>query len=225
VTNPIKGIPEPESKSALQRLLLVLAITIGMLIYAYAWTSTEVDLTLPQEPLRQENLTRALRELLSPNIFNQERELQIYEAPFLMDCETGDAPEQADPDASEMVVILEPVCADSGDTITVKLLNATVSADARIRWQPPADEEGEEANERPREVLELGREDFVIGSNGNFIGTIEVPRIRGGEGAIHLVRVLVAVPTGPIRLSNTANQVIDRMAQTKRHAAVGPGQL
>ncbi|MGB7339487.1 MAG: ABC transporter permease subunit, partial [Phototrophicaceae bacterium] len=43
---------------------------------------------------------------------------------------------------------------------------------------------------------------------------IEVPRIRRGEGQIHTLRVLVAIPAGPIEFSETALLVIDRMIQT-----------
>ncbi|MEO1646627.1 MAG: hypothetical protein AAFR67_15665, partial [Chloroflexota bacterium] len=44
--------------------------------------------------------------------------------------------------------------------------------------------------------------------------TIEVPRIRAGEGELHTVRVLLAIPVGQITFSETASLVIDRMAQT-----------
>jgi phosphonate ABC transporter permease subunit PhnE len=41
-----------------------------------------------------------------------------------------------------------------------------------------------------------------------------VPLIRGGEGQIHQVQVRVAVPAGPIQLSETFRLVIDRIAET-----------
>lgn len=203
-----------ESRSALQRLLIVLAILIGALIYSYGWTVVEIDLARPQEELRQDNVTRALRELLSPRIFEQERELQTYEASILMDCEAGDAPVQAEVSGTEPMVVIEPACAASGDTITVHFYNSIAGADARIRWQPPSDDGGEVANERPLEIIETEREDIVLSQGGTFTGTVEVPRIRGGEGQIHTVRVLVAVPNGPILLSETANLVIEKMIQT-----------
>jgi phosphonate ABC transporter permease subunit PhnE len=202
-----------EKRSALQRLLIVLTIAIGIVIYSYGWTVTEINLDRPQEELRQTNVTRALRELLSPRIFDQERELSTYEASFFMNCEMGDAPEQAAISDTEPIIIVEPACANSNEIITVRVLNATAGADARLRWMPPTLETGE-ARERPLEVIETEREDIVLGNDGSFAGTIEVPRIRGGDGQIHTVRLLVAVPIGPILFSNMANQVIGRMIQT-----------
>lgn len=205
--------PEQETRSALQRLLVVLTVVIGIFIYSYGWTVTEIDLEKPQEEQRQENLTRSLRELLSPRLFEQEREVFEYDAPFLMDCTTGSAPVQADTDSSEPIVIIEPACADANDVITVRILNGSIGADARLRWIPPAQGD-EEARARPLEVIETERENLVLDASGGFSGTIEIPLIRGGEGQIHTLRVLVAIPTGPIVFSETANQVIDRMIQT-----------
>jgi len=204
----------PDSRTALRNLLIVLAVFIGVLIYSYGWTVTEIDLERPQEAQRQENVTIALRELLSPRIFQQERSVQLLSAPFLMECDTGDSPEQVDPTSSDdTTLIIEPTCAESGDTVTVTVVNGEPNADARIRWMPPA-EDGEEPRPRPREILETERENIVIAGNGSFTGTIEVPRIRGGEGQIHEVQVQIAVPAGRIELSETAILVADRMLQT-----------
>lgn len=206
------GLPKPDSKGALRRLIIVLAFTIGVLIYSYGWTITEIDLTLPQEERRQDSVTRAMRELLSPRVFDQERELVTYEVPILMGCDTGESPAQAVA-SSEAYVVLEPACASVDELVTVSIFNATPNADARIRWQPPQ-AEGEEVNARPMTIVALDREDFVLGNDGSFSGQIEVPRIRAGEGQIHTVQVLVAVPKGAIVLSEVATQVLDRMVQT-----------
>ncbi|MGJ3240863.1 MAG: phosphonate ABC transporter, permease protein PhnE [Anaerolineae bacterium] len=208
-----KSTPQQETRSALQRLILVLAFTIGILIYSYGWTVTEIDLGTPQEERRQDNVTRALRELLSPRVFDQEREVLRYSAPFLMDCSTGEAPPQSDPAMGEPVVVIEPACADANDTITVQVSNVLAGADARLRWLPPS-EDDEDVRERPLEIIELERENLVIDTSGGFTGTIEIPRIRGGEGQIHTLDVLVAIPSGPIVFSETALLVIDRMIQT-----------
>jgi phosphonate ABC transporter permease subunit PhnE len=207
------GIPKPDAQGALRRLILVLLFAIGMLVYSYGWTVTDIDLSLPQEEIRQESVTRAMRELLSPRLFDQHRDLATFEAPILMDCSTGETPAQASPSETEVYVVVEPACASVDDIVTVYIYNAEPNADARIRWQPP-EAEGEELNARPVTVIETGREDIVLGNEGNFVGTIEVPRIRAGEGKIHSLQVLVAVPNGPIVFSDTATQVMGRMVET-----------
>ena len=206
--------PPSESRSVLFRILILFGILIGFFIYAYGWTVTEIDLERPQEAQRQENVTIALRELLSPRILQQEREVIILSAPFLMECDSGEAPEAPTPTGNEAVVVLDPTCADSGDEITVQVFNGESNADARIRWMPPGAGEDEDVRPRPREILETGREELVLNGNGGFTGTIEVPRIRGGGGELHEIQVQVAIPAGPIQLSETALLVIDRMLQT-----------
>jgi phosphonate ABC transporter permease subunit PhnE len=207
-----KELPKPDSKGALKRLILVLLFAIGMLIYSYGWTVTDIDLTLPQESIRQESLTRAMRELLSPRLFDQSREVASFVAPILMDCGSGEAPVQAT-ETTDVYVVVEPACAVPDDIVTIRIFNAEPNADARVRWQPPA-AEGEEVNARPITIIETDREDVVLGNDGGFVGTFEVPRIRAGEGQIHQVQVLVAVPNGPIFFSDTANQVMGRMVET-----------
>ncbi len=54
------------SQAALRRLLVVLGVTAGLLIFSYGWTVTDIDLNVPQQPQRQQNVGNALRELLSP---------------------------------------------------------------------------------------------------------------------------------------------------------------
>lgn len=207
-----KELPKPDAQGALRRLILVLLFAIGMLIYSYGWTVTDIDLRLPQEAIRQESLTRAMRELLSPRLFDQSREVATFEAPILMDCSSGEAPAQA-AETTEVYVVVEPACAVPDDIVTIRIFNAEPNADARVRWQPPA-AEGEEVNARPITIIETDREDVVLGNDGSFVGTFEVPRIRAGEGRIHQVQVLVAVPKGDIVFSDTANQVMGRMVET-----------
>lgn len=203
-----------DSQSALRRLLIVLAIAIGVLIYAYGWSVTEIDLDRPQEAQRQENVTIALRELLSPNIFTQERNVEVYSASYLMACDEGTSPEPTGANEAGVTLTIEPTCGESGDVVTFTIQGAASNADARVRWMPPADDGEEEVSPRPRELLETEREDFVLSSSGGFTGQIEVPRIRGGDGKIHEVQVQVAVPSGPIQLSESAILVADRMLQT-----------
>jgi phosphonate ABC transporter permease subunit PhnE len=213
MTNSPNGIPKPDAQGALRRLIIVLVFAVGMLIYSYGWTVTDIDLRLPQEEIRQDSVTRAMRELLSPRLFTQNRDLATFEAPILIGCSTGEAPAQAAPSTTEVYVLVEPACASVDEIVTIRIYNAEPNADARIRWQPP-EVEGETANARPVTVIETGREDVVLGNDGSFVGTIEVPRIRASEGQVHKLQVLVAVPNGPIVFSETATLVMGRMVET-----------
>lgn len=197
------------TRNALIRFLLVIVVTIAFVIYAYGWTVTEVNLDKPQEAQRQENVGNALRELLSPRLFTQERDVIEITTGFLMECGSSDVeiPESVVHESGGLVMI-DPTCGEAGDVINVTITNFAPLADTRIRWIPP------EGQSRPREDLITEREEIVLDDSGSFIGQIEVPRIRGTEGQQHQVAIRSALPSGPILLSNISQLTIMRMVET-----------
>lgn len=201
------GNKPPSSQDALRRLLIVLAIVVGITIYSYGWTVTNVDLEKPQEERRQTSVQNALRELLSPRIFTQERDFQEITANFRVVCD-GSEIQQPDYDDDGPSMRISQDCGESGDEVTVGIFNFEPLGDTRIRWIPP------EGQSRPREVLELGREEIELDADGNFTGTIEVPRISGSDEQINQILVRVGVPSGPIEFSDITRQVFLRMVET-----------
>ncbi len=199
--------PKPQSsKSTLRRLLVILGIVIGFVIYAYGWRVTDIDLAKPQEAQRQENLQNVLGDLLSPNILDQDTEAVFLRTSFLMGCDEDVKVDVMSQDNAFIEVT--PTCGDTGDIITIRVVGFEPSVPGRIGWVPP------EGQARPRPILESGREDFLIDSTGGFTGTVEVPRIRDSEGQIHEIVIRADIPTGPIVASDTAQQVFIRMVQT-----------
>ena len=198
-----------DTRKALVRMIVILVIGIGIMIYSYGWTVTEVDLDKPQEPQRQENVGNALRGLLSPRIFIQERETIEITASFLMECGSNDVniPESVAIESGGLVTI-SPTCGEAGDIIDVTISNFEPLADTRIRWIPP------EGESRPREDLITGREELVLDASGSLVGQIEVPRIRGTEGQLHQVAIRSALPIGPILMSDITQLTILRMVET-----------
>lgn len=196
----------PSARVALRNLLIVLVITLAAGIYAYGWTVTDIDLEKPQDEQRQTNVQNALRELLSPRIFEQDRKIITTTTSFLMDCE-GESP--AAPESSDdPYVRVTPSCGKAGDVVTVEAFNFESGVQAGIRWAPV------EGQRRPREVLETGRKEIIIDSTGDFKGQIEVPRISGSSGQIHQIEFLASIPSGPVRFSKITDEVIRRMAET-----------
>jgi len=207
-------MPEQQSnpqatRNALVRFLIVFAIVIGFIIYSYGWTVTDIDLVKPQEEQRQQNVGNALRELLSPRIFTQEREIIEITTTFLMECGSSDVeiPESIALETGGIVKI-SPTCGEAGDIIDVTILNFEPLADTRIRWIPP------EGESRPREDLITEREELVLDNSGSFTAQIEVPRIRNTDGQLHQVAIRSALPSGPIQMSNITQLTILRMVET-----------
>ncbi|MCZ7544376.1 MAG: hypothetical protein M5R40_12975 [Anaerolineae bacterium] len=96
------------SRSALRRLLLVLGIVIGVVIYAYGWTTTDISLDEVQDPVRQASVQRAMRELLSPDLFTRDRENRSFFVEFAIGCPEGDLPEGRADTGDEAYVIFTP---------------------------------------------------------------------------------------------------------------------
>ena len=192
----------PSSRNALHRLLLVLAVFVGVMVYAYGWRVTDIGLEETQDPTRQESVQRALRELLSPDIFEQEHASQFVEASFRRGCpEDGEAVQQPGRQPGEPYVVLSPACGTSGDPVTVEGFNFVPNAVAFLRWVPPT------GQRRP-----LVRVD--IDPTGYFRTEVEVPRIRGSEGEVHTVEVEETVPVGLPYLSETTLTVVEKMIET-----------
>ncbi len=195
---------------SLRRLLIVLVIAIGFVIYSYGWTVTQINLARPQEPQRQANVESALRDLLSPNIFEQEREVIDIFANFRVGCQADQAVQQPPIAVEGAVITLTPDCGDPGDVVQIEVTGFSPLAEGRIRWDPP----GEDAQSRPREILEIGREDFVFTREGSFSGSVEVPLVRGIEGQVSQIAIRAAVPLGRVQLSETSRLVVGRMIET-----------
>ena len=162
------------TKAALRRLLIVLAIVIGFAIYSYGWTVTDIDLETPQEEKRLENVSNALRELLAPRIFEQDYDQTRLVANFRIGCIEGETVEQPDMSRISCVVqededrictgggeiTITPDCGESGDEVFIEVGGGEPGAYTGIRWVP-ADEDAET---RPRNILETGRDSFLFNS-------------------------------------------------------------
>ena len=201
-------IPPTSSQTALRRLLVIVAVVVGFMIYAYGWTVTNIDLETPQDPSRQENVSNALQELLSPRIFEQDREQVTSTTPFLIDCETGDSPAAVEEVIGEPYIVVEPTCGSASDVVTVRAYNFAPGAQGQFRWIPA------EGQSRPRSVVGTGQDTVILNDTGGFEGEIEVPRISGSSGQQHAIGFIASVPAGPVRFSETSNEVVRRMVET-----------
>ncbi|MFQ3566660.1 MAG: ABC transporter permease subunit [Aggregatilineales bacterium] len=188
------------SQAALRRLLIVLAVAAGIVVYAYGWEVTDISLAPTQDPIRQESVGRALRELLSPNIFTQTRELRATEAFFTFDCDAGEAPATTPSDG--IFVVISPACGSPRDQLTVTGFNFDANVDVEFRL---VIEGGQ-----PRPLGEV-----LTDNNGEFETQIVVPNIRGVQpGTLATVEVRALLPVGTPRFSTTTNLVIEKIIET-----------
>lgn len=199
------------SRRALRRLLIILAFAVGIVIFSYGWSVTDINLERPQEPVRQQNVGNALRQLLSPNVFEQDYDITSSTIQFLLNCPADGAPTfSATPaaDSGEPTIMVTPTCAQSGDMVTVQGVNFSPNSLARINW---IDSSGER---RIRRVAGAEGDNFITRGDGTFTVEIEVPRIRGSAGQTHSIEAQGSHPSGPPRFSDTTGLVLEKMVET-----------
>jgi len=206
----------PSSRSALRRLLWVVAIAIGIVVYAYGWNTTDISLDEVRDPVRQSSVQRAMRELLSPDIFTRDREDRSLYVEFTIGCPDGELPDARAETDTHAYVIFDPPCADSDEIVTVEGFDFPEGAIARIQLHR------EDRQNMPFKLVSGIGEDatvsdesiFDIDGSGYFKIDVKVPKGRGLSGKTHTLEIQAAVPTGWPRLSDTTETVLEKMLET-----------
>jgi phosphonate ABC transporter permease subunit PhnE len=206
------------SRTALRTLLVILGIVVGVVLYAYGWNVTEISLDEVQDPTRQASVSRAMRELLSPDIFTRDRDTESIFVPFQIGCPAGDdqPDSRANAEEGDAYVLFTPPCADVDDIVTVEGHNFPANAIARIQLFR------ENQQNMPFKLAEAGEEEaevseeavFDIDNAGYFKVNVKVPRGRGLSGQTHRVEIQAVVPTGLPRFSQTTETVVEKMLET-----------
>jgi phosphonate ABC transporter permease subunit PhnE len=200
-------MPASNPRNALRRLLMILLAGVVLIIFAYGWTVTDIDLNVPQETQRQTNVGNALRELLSPNVFEQAYDLQAATTGFVIGCPEGFTP-PAPTSTDGPYIVVEPACAGGNEPVTVSGYRFQPDSLAVVNWIAT------DGEPRRREVLTTGEEIFETDATGSFAVQVEVPRIRGSAGETHTVQAQARVPAGAPQISETTRLVLEKMVET-----------
>jgi hypothetical protein len=108
-----------KQRSLLKSILLGLAILLTLVIYAYGFQVTKVNLDETREPRRQTQLRRILRALAHPDIFTYEKEEFTVSLPIYTPC-PADGISLPETDTSGPYLIMTPACADPKTEVTVE---------------------------------------------------------------------------------------------------------
>ena len=114
-------------------LILIFGMIAVVLVYAYGFEKTDVNLDEIQSETRQENLVRVLRALANPDLVTYERVETEVSAPIYTPCPAGgyEAPE---PDTSGAYLVVTPPCADPQADVDEALTTPNV-ANAQVESQ------------------------------------------------------------------------------------------
>ena len=172
------------------------AVILGLVIYAYGFWVTEVNLDQIRDETRREGLVRILRALARPEILEQDLDVTNTDVPIQIPCIGGEADEGAQAGAR---IVLDPSCAGPRDTIEVSGTGFAPTAAVRVFLIP-----------NPEVQLRLA--EVRTDQAGEFSTTVRLPN-RPSESA-QTIRVVSTEPVGSPRWTQTARDTLDKIIET-----------
>jgi phosphonate ABC transporter permease subunit PhnE len=181
-----------------------LASLLVMVIFAYGFQITKVNLEELSSAQRQESLFRVIRALAKPAFFEYKQSEQIVNAPFYIPCPAEvNIPAQVDRPSSDPSLSITPACANPGDTVQVEGVNFAAKASGPLRFVPGND---------PNNVVTLGRENVVTDSQGHFVASMVLPDRQSAD--LQYIRASLHVNIGLPHLTQTAHDTWDKIVET-----------
>jgi phosphonate ABC transporter permease subunit PhnE len=177
---------------------------LSMVIFAYGFQITKVNLEELRSEKRQESLTRVMRALAKPDLLEYEQELEIINVPFYLPCPAdGSLPAAVELNGLEPYLTLTPACANEGDTIQVEGFNFAPNTTGPVRFIPGSD---------PNNPVSLGRENAETDADGHFIVNMELPKRASDE--VQYIRATLRRNIGSPHLTQTAKDTWAKIVET-----------
>ncbi|GAB4531138.1 MAG: hypothetical protein Kow0063_10060 [Anaerolineae bacterium] len=182
-----------------------LAVVIIIVIYAYGFQVTKVDLEKPKEERRQIQLTNIIRGLARPRLFEYQEERLAIEAPIIMPCN------QAVPlppvDTSGRYIEVTPNCVELGAEATVKGYNFEPGETVFLFFIPEAPSIHEQIE------LRLAEDPIEVDPQGQFTYVVEMRKDRPSDEP-QIVRAVVKVRSGLPMPSDTLKDTWAKIVET-----------
>jgi phosphonate ABC transporter permease subunit PhnE len=178
---------------------LGLAVLLVMVIYAYGFQVTKVNLAETRSQRRQEQLVRILRALAKPEIIEYEKEEFKVTAPIMVPCPTGGYT-PAEPDTSKPYLVITPSCGDVDTVISVEGFNLPSDTKGPLNLIPVADI-----------YLQMG--EIETDSQGHFQVSAKLPRQRTSVESM-TIQVITRRSIGGPHITQTAKDTWDKIIET-----------
>jgi phosphonate ABC transporter permease subunit PhnE len=180
-----------------------LAILAGLLVYAYGFQITQVDLEDLRSERRQESLVRVMRALARPEIFEYDQEVEVINAPIYVPCPPGGVPSIPDPDLTGPSVVVTPACANPGDTVQVEGFNFAPNTTGPLRFVPGSD---------PANPVAIGRDNVATDDAGHFVYQMPIPNRLSDD--VQYIRATLRRNVGTPYLTRTARDTWEKIVET-----------
>ena len=174
----------------------------GIVIYAYGFEITKIDLEELRSEKRQESLVRVTRALAQPDILEYEKESEYFNAPVYVTCPEGGVTAEQ-PYTSGPYAIVTPACAEPGETVTVEGFNFYPNSSGPVRFVPGND---------PTNVVELGNETATSDADGHFTVTLKLPDRPSDD--VQYIRASMSRNVGTPKFTQTAHDTWEKIIET-----------
>ncbi len=189
-----KPLPTP-----LRSLLTGLFILAVLVIYAYGFQVTKVNLEETKSETRQTQGQRIIRALFQPDLITYDKEEFNVSAPIMIPCPPQGYTAPA-PDTSGPYLIVTPACADPNTEITVEGFNLEAQTTGPLNFFPVPD-------------IPLQLSTVTADANGHFVVTAKLPRQRTSDVPME-IRVTTRRNIGLPRFTRTAMDTWDKIIET-----------
>ena len=174
------------------------AILVALVVYAYGFQVTKVDLEETRSERRQTQLVRILRALARPEIIEFPQAELSVEAPFFMPCPPS-VPQLHEPTPRQPYLLLNPDCTEPGGKIVVRGFNFEPNTVPNVFLIPPS-----------QVTLRLAQ--ATVAGDGSF--SIEVQLPERTSDVVQAIRVVVRQNVGTPHLTRTAYDTWDKIIET-----------
>jgi phosphonate ABC transporter permease subunit PhnE len=192
-------------KASLWKSIKIGLITLLVLvIYAYGFQITKVNLEELRSEQRQTSLQRVTRALAKPDIFEYNQTEQIINFPIYVPCHTdGTLPAAPEHAGSDPFLIITPGCAAPGETIQVEGFDFAPNVSGPVRFVPGSD---------VTNIVTLGREVAETDNTGHFVLSLKLPE-RPSED-VQYIRATLRKNVGSPQFTQTAKDTWNKIIET-----------
>lgn len=187
------------TRSPLRSIGLLLAVLAGLVIYAYGFQVTRVDLSQTRNPSRLNSLTRVLRALANPDIFFYDQEEFPISLPYKIPC-PAEGFNPPVPDTSGPYIVVNPPCADPRATVEIEGFNLEPNTSGPINLIAPSGARLPLLN------------DVTTDGDGHFLVEGRLPNRPSDQE--QSIRILTRRNVGSPKLSQTAYDTWDKIIET-----------
>jgi phosphonate ABC transporter permease subunit PhnE len=174
-----------------------------MVVFAYGFQITKVNLEELSSPTRQQSLIRVTRALAKPDFFEFDQVQEIVNAQFYVPCPSSRNPPSAPEPITSSPYLIIPSCANPGDTIQVEGFNFAPDTTGPVRFVPGSD---------PNNVVTLGRENAKTDSQGHFITSMILPDRQSVD--TQYIRATLNRNVGTPHLTQSARDTWSKIVET-----------